>query len=162
MSTAGHKAAKGAKEQRAKERSSFQWDDPLLFDDQLTEDERLIRDTARGYAQDKLMPRVIEAYMQENTDRAIFAEMGALGLLGVVIPEAYGGAAANYVSYGLVAREIERVDSGLSLVGVLLGRRRRGRENRRPQQAQEQRHFKSRRWRTSTIKAHQTNSRRPR
>jgi glutaryl-CoA dehydrogenase len=117
MSTAGHKAATGAKEHHAKEpraaeRTSFQWDDPLLFDDQLTEDERLIRDTARGYAQDKLMPRVIEAYMQENTDRAIFAEMGALGLLGVIIPEAYGGAAAGYVSYGLVAREIERVDSG--------------------------------------------------
>jgi glutaryl-CoA dehydrogenase len=112
MSTAGQKAAKSAKEQRAKERTSFQWDDPLLFDDQLSEDERLIRDTARGFAQDKLMPRVIEAYMQENTDRAIFAEMGALGLLGVTIPEAYGGAEANYVSYGLVAREIERVDSG--------------------------------------------------
>jgi glutaryl-CoA dehydrogenase len=117
MSTAGQKAATSAKEHHAKEpratqRTSFQWDDPLLFDDQLTEDERLIRDTARGYAQDKLMPRVIEAYMQENTDRAIFAEMGALGLLGVIIPEAYGGAAAGYVSYGLVAREIERVDSG--------------------------------------------------
>jgi glutaryl-CoA dehydrogenase len=112
MSTAGQKAAKSAKEPRARERASFQWDDPLLFDDQLTEDERLIRDTARGYAQDKLMPRVIEAYMHENTDRAIFAEMGALGLLGVIIPEAYGGAAAGYVSYGLVAREIERVDSG--------------------------------------------------
>src|SRR5713101_3493872 len=112
MSTAGPKAANSAKEQRAKERTSFQWDDPLLFDDQLTEDERLIRDTARGYAQDKLMPRVIEAYMQENTDRAIFAEMGALGLLGVTLPEAYGGAEAGYVSYGLVAREVERVDSG--------------------------------------------------
>jgi glutaryl-CoA dehydrogenase len=108
MSTAGQKAAKSPKEQR----TSFQWDDPLLFDDQLTEDERLIRDTARGYAQDKLMPRVIEAYMQENTDRAIFGEMGALGLLGVTLPEAYGGAGAGYVSYGLVAREIERVDSG--------------------------------------------------
>jgi glutaryl-CoA dehydrogenase len=108
MSTAGQKAAKSPKEQR----TSFQWDDPLLFDDQLTEDERLIRDTARGYAQDKLMPRVIEAYMQENTDRAIFGEMGALGLLGVTTPEAYGGAGAGYVSYGLVAREIERVDSG--------------------------------------------------
>ena len=108
MSTA---AATGAKE-RSKERASFRWDDPLLFDDQLTEDERLIRDTARGYAQDKLMPRVIDAYMQERTDRAIFNEMGALGLLGVTIPEAYGGAEAGYVSYGLVAREIERVDSG--------------------------------------------------
>jgi glutaryl-CoA dehydrogenase len=111
MSTAGQKAATGTKE-RSKERASFRWDDPLLFDDQLTEDERLIRDTARGYAQDKLMPRVIDAYMQEHTDRAIFSEMGALGLLGVTIPEAYGGAEAGYVSYGLVAREIERVDSG--------------------------------------------------
>jgi glutaryl-CoA dehydrogenase len=109
MSTA--KAATGAKE-RSKERASFRWDDPLLFDDQLTEDERLIRDTARGYAQDKLMPRVIDAYMQEHTDRAVFNEMGELGLLGVTIPEAYGGAEAGYVSYGLVAREIERVDSG--------------------------------------------------
>jgi glutaryl-CoA dehydrogenase len=112
MSTAGQKAATGAKEQRSKERASFRWDDPLLFDDQLTEDERLIRDTARGYAQDKLMPRVIDAYMQEHTDRAVFNEMGELGLLGVTIPEAYGGAEAGYVSYGLVAREIERVDSG--------------------------------------------------
>jgi glutaryl-CoA dehydrogenase len=111
MSTAGQKAAPGAKE-RSKERASFQWDDPLLFDDQLTEDERLIRDTARGYAQDKLMPRVIDAYMQEHTDRAVFNEMGELGLLGATIPEAYGGADAGYVSYGLVAREIERVDSG--------------------------------------------------
>ncbi len=97
-----------AKESRA----SFRWDDPLLFDDQLTEDERLIRDTARAYAQDELLPRVIDAYMNETTDPAIFREMGALGLLGVTIPEAYGGAEAGYVSYGLVAREIERVDSG--------------------------------------------------
>ncbi|MBV9968955.1 MAG: acyl-CoA dehydrogenase [Xanthobacteraceae bacterium] len=111
MSTAGQQAAPGAKE-RSRERASFRWDDPLLFDDQLTEDERLIRDTARGYAQDKLMPRVVDAYMQEHSDRAIFSEMGALGLLGVTIPEAYGGAEAGYVSYGLVAREIERVDSG--------------------------------------------------
>jgi glutaryl-CoA dehydrogenase len=110
MSTAGQKAATGAP--RSKERASFRWDDPLLFDDQLTEDERLIRDTARGYAQDKLMPRVVDAYMQEHTDRAVFNEMGELGLLGVTIPEAYGGAEAGYVSYGLVAREIERVDSG--------------------------------------------------
>jgi glutaryl-CoA dehydrogenase len=110
MSTAGQKAATGAP--RSKERAVFRWDDPLLFDDQLTEDERLIRDTARGYAQDKLMPRVVDAYMQEHTDRAVFNEMGELGLLGVTIPEAYGGAEAGYVSYGLVAREIERVDSG--------------------------------------------------
>jgi glutaryl-CoA dehydrogenase len=90
----------------------FRWDDPLRFDDQLTEDERLIRDTARAYAQDKLLPRVIEAYLEEKTDRAIFTEMGALGLLGVTVPEEYGGAGAGYVAYGLVAREIERVDSG--------------------------------------------------
>src|ERR1700677_941173 len=108
MPTAGQKVAKGA----SKERASFRWDDPLRFDDQLTEDERLIRDTARGYAQDKLAPRVVEAYMEEKTDRAIFSEMGGLGLLGVTVPEAYGGAEAGYVSYGLVAREIERVDSG--------------------------------------------------
>jgi glutaryl-CoA dehydrogenase len=92
--------------------AAFRWDDPLRFDEQLSEDERLIRDTARAYAQDKLMPRVIDAYLEEKTDRAIFAEMGALGLLGVTIPETYGGAGAGYVSYGLVAREIERVDSG--------------------------------------------------
>src|ERR1700677_2605900 len=108
MPTAGQKVAKGA----SKERASFRWDDPLRFDDQLTEDERLIRDTARAYAQDKLAPRVIEAYMEEKTDRAIFNEMGALGLLGVTVPEAYGGAEAGYASYGLVAREVERVDSG--------------------------------------------------
>src|SRR6202453_841495 len=108
MPTAGQKVAKGA----SKERASFRWDDPLRFDDQLTEDERLIRDTARGYAQDKLAPRVVEAYMEEKTDRAIFSEMGGLGLLGVTVPEAYGGAEAGYVSYGLVAREVERVDSG--------------------------------------------------
>jgi glutaryl-CoA dehydrogenase len=95
-----------------KTRASFQWDDPFLLEDQLTEDERLIRDTARGYAQEKLAPRIIEAYMQEKTDRAVFDEMGALGLLGVTLPEQYGGSGASYVAYGLVAREIERVDSG--------------------------------------------------
>ncbi len=92
--------------------AAFKWDDPFLLEDQLTEDERLIRDTARAYAQEKLQPRVIEAYAQEKTDRAIFNEMGELGLLGVTIPEDYGCAGANYVAYGLVAREIERVDSG--------------------------------------------------
>lgn len=91
---------------------AFQWDDPFLFDEQLTEDERLIRDTARAFAQEKLLPRVSEAYLNETTDRAIFNEMGALGLLGVTFPEAYGCANAGYVAYGLVAREIERVDSG--------------------------------------------------
>ena len=92
--------------------ASFAWDDPFLFESQLGEDERMIRDTARAYAQEKLLPRVIEAYLDEKTDRAIFTEMGALGLLGVTLPEQYGCAGANYVSYGLVAREIERVDSG--------------------------------------------------
>ena len=90
----------------------YDWTDPLNLDAQLTEDERAIRDTARNYAQDKLQPRVTQAYLTETTDRAIFDEMGALGLLGLTVPEKYGCAGANYVSYGLVAREIERVDSG--------------------------------------------------
>jgi glutaryl-CoA dehydrogenase len=90
----------------------FRWDDPLLLDDQLSDDERLIRDTARAYAQERLLPRIIEAYREEKTDRAIFDEMGELGLLGVTLPEEYGCAGASYVAYGLVAREVERVDSG--------------------------------------------------
>ncbi|TPQ50307.1 acyl-CoA dehydrogenase [Prosthecomicrobium hirschii] len=90
----------------------FVWEDPFLLDDQLTEDERLIRDTARQFAQEKLQPRIIEAYADEKTDRGVFNEMGELGLLGVTLPEDYGCAHASYVSYGLVAREIERVDSG--------------------------------------------------
>ncbi|MGO4570404.1 acyl-CoA dehydrogenase [Microvirga sp. 2TAF3] len=95
-----------------KEIAKLKWDDPLLIDDLLTDDERMIRDTARAYAQDKLLPRVIEAYREERTDRAIFNEMGDLGLLGVTLPEEYGCAGASYVAYGLVAREVERVDSG--------------------------------------------------
>ncbi len=91
---------------------SFNWEDPLLLDSQLTEDERMVRDAARAYCQDKLAPRVLEAFRHEKTDPAIFREMGELGLLGVTIPEAYGGAGLNYVSYGLIAREVERVDSG--------------------------------------------------
>jgi len=91
---------------------AFQWDDPLLLDQQLGEEEIMIRDTARAYAQDRLAPRIREAYANEHTDRAIFNEMGELGLLGATLPEQYGGVGANYVSYGLVAREIERVDSG--------------------------------------------------
>ena len=91
---------------------AFAWEDPLLIDDQLTEDERLIRDTARDYAQEKLQPRVTDMYLNEGVDRTIFSEMGKLGLLGVTVDEAYGGAGAGYVAYGLVAREIERVDSG--------------------------------------------------
>ncbi|MBR1121850.1 acyl-CoA dehydrogenase [Bradyrhizobium lablabi] len=90
----------------------FQWDDPLLLDRQLTEEERLIRDTARQYSQEKLLPRIIAAYADERTDREIFCEMGELGLIGVTLPEEYGCANSSYVSYGLVAREIERVDSG--------------------------------------------------
>ncbi len=90
----------------------FRWDDPLCLDDQLTEDERMIRDTARAYAQDKLQPRIVKAYLEERTDRDIFSEMGELGLIGVTLPEQYGCANASYVAYGLVAREIERVDSG--------------------------------------------------
>ena len=93
-------------------KAAFVWDDPFLLEDQLSEEERAIRDTARAYAQDRLASRVIEAYLEEKTDRAIFTEMGALGLLGVTIPETYGCAGANYVSYGLIAREVERVDSG--------------------------------------------------
>lgn len=91
---------------------TFRWDDPFLLQDELTEEERMIRDTAHGYAQDRLAPRVREAFRREQTDRAIFDEMGALGLLGVTIPEEFGGTGAGYVSYGLVAREVERVDSG--------------------------------------------------
>jgi len=91
---------------------AFQWDDALLLDQQLGEEEIMIRDTARAYAQDKLAPRIREAYANEHTDRAIFNEMGELGLLSATLPEQYGGVGANYVSYGLVAREVERVDSG--------------------------------------------------
>lgn len=95
-----------------KDKNRFIWDDPFLFDQQLNDEERLIRDTAHGYCQDKLAPRVRESYRNEYTDPSIFQEMGELGLLGLTIPEEYGGAAASYVSYGLVAREVERVDSG--------------------------------------------------
>ena len=90
----------------------FDWQDPFRLDDQLTEEERMLRDAARAYAQDKLQPRVIAAYRDEVTDPEIFREMGQMGLLGVTIPEEYGGIGASYVAYGLVAREVERVDSG--------------------------------------------------
>src|SRR5581483_4605727 len=90
----------------------FAWDDPLDLEGELSEEERQVRDTARAYAQDKLLPRVLKAYRDEHFDRAIMTEMGALGLLGATIPQEYGGAGLGYVSYGLVAREIERVDSG--------------------------------------------------
>ena len=92
--------------------SRFDWSDPFLLDDQLTDDERMIRDAAHAYAQEKLQSRVIEAYSREYTDPEIFREMGAQGLLGVTLPEQYGGVGASYVAYGLVAREVERVDSG--------------------------------------------------
>ena len=90
----------------------FNWSDPLLLDQQLTDEERLARDTARQFSQEKLAPRVLEMFRHERADPSIFREMGALDLLGIIIPEIYGGAGMNYVSYGLVAREIERVDSG--------------------------------------------------
>lgn len=94
------------------EMQDFVWEDPFLLEDQLGDEERMIRDAARGYAQEKLQPRVIEAYREEKTDPSIFREMGALGLLGPTIPAEYGGAGVGYVSYGLIAREVERVDSG--------------------------------------------------
>ena len=94
------------------EKVQFNWQDPFLIEQQLTEDERMIRDTAYAYCQDKLMLRVLEQFRNEQTDPKIFREMGELGLLGPTIPETYGGSGLNYVSYGLVAREIERVDSG--------------------------------------------------
>ena len=90
----------------------FDWQDPFRMEDQLSEDERMMRDAARAYATEKLQPRIIAAYRDEATDPAIFREMGAMGLLGVTIPEQYGGLGGSYVAYGLVAREVERVDSG--------------------------------------------------
>ena len=92
--------------------AQFSWDDPLQLNAQLSDDERAVRDAAHAYCQERLAPRVLEAFRHEKTDRAIFNEMGELGLLGTSIPEAYGGAGLNYVCYGLVAREVERVDSG--------------------------------------------------
>jgi glutaryl-CoA dehydrogenase len=90
----------------------FDWADPFALEAQLDDEERLVRDTARGYAQEKLLPRVTSAFLDERFDREIMTEMGELGLLGATIPHEYGGAGLNYVSYGLVAREVERVDSG--------------------------------------------------
>ena len=92
--------------------ASFNWEDPLLLESQLTDEERMVRDAARAYCQDKLAPRVLEGFRNEVTDVAIFPEMGELGLLGPTIPVEYGGSGLNYVSYGLIAREVERVDSG--------------------------------------------------
>ena len=90
----------------------FSWSDPFLLDDQLTEEERMIRETAAAFAADRLAPRVEAAYLNETTDPEIFREMGQSGLLGVTVAEEYGGVGASYVAYGLVAREIERIDSG--------------------------------------------------
>ncbi|MEE4306447.1 acyl-CoA dehydrogenase [Pseudomonas alliivorans] len=93
-------------------KASFNWIDPLLLDQQLTEEERMVRDSAEQFAQSKLAPRVLEAFRHEQTDPAIFREMGEMGLLGATIPEAFGGSGLNYVCYGLIAREVERIDSG--------------------------------------------------
>jgi glutaryl-CoA dehydrogenase len=93
-------------------KAAFKWDDPLLLDAQLGEDERMVREAAMAYCQDKLAPRVLDAFRHEKTDPAIFREMGELGLLGPTIPTEYGGPGLNYVAYGLIAREVERVDSG--------------------------------------------------
>ena len=98
--------------EKHRSKAQFAWEDPLLLDQQLTEDERMVRDAARAYCQDKLAPRVLEAFRHEKTDPKIFREMGELGLLGPTIPEQYGGPGLNYVCYGLIAREVERVDSG--------------------------------------------------
>src|SRR6201985_2070920 len=92
--------------------ASFNWEDPLDLESELSEEERMVRDTARGYAQEKLFPRVLKAYREESFDREIMREMGALGLIGATVPEEYGGAGLGYVCYGLIAREIEAVDSG--------------------------------------------------
>ncbi|KAF3997110.1 acyl-CoA dehydrogenase [Glaciimonas immobilis] len=96
----------------AQPKAVFDWSDPLLIDQQLTADERMVRDAVRAYAQDKLAPRVLKAFRHEETDPGIFQEMGELGLLGATIPTEYGGGGLSYVAYGLIAREVERVDSG--------------------------------------------------
>ncbi|MGH1451201.1 MAG: acyl-CoA dehydrogenase, partial [Pseudomonadaceae bacterium] len=96
----------------ADSKAQFNWVDPLLLEQQLTEEERMVRDSAASYCQEKLMPRVLESFRHEQTDASIFREMGELGLLGATIPEQYGGSGLNYVCYGLIAREVERVDSG--------------------------------------------------
>lgn len=104
--------AKDLAPQSKPELGSFNWEDPFLIESQLEEDERMVRDAARAYCDEKLAPRVTAAFEKEETDPAIFAEMGEMGLLGTTIPEEYGGIGAGYVTYGLVAREVERVDSG--------------------------------------------------
>src|ERR1700691_6195790 len=91
---------------------SFHWEDPLLLDEQLTDEEKMVRDAARDYAQGRLAPRIVDAFRREQTDPGIFKEMGDLGLLGATIPAEFGGGGLNYVCYGLIAREVERIDSG--------------------------------------------------
>ena len=93
-------------------KASFQWDDPLLLSSQLTDEERMVQEAARVYCEEKLSPRILDAFRHERTDPAIFREMGELGLLGSMIPSQYGGAGLKYVCYGLVARDVERVYSG--------------------------------------------------
>ena len=105
-------AANGAEPRPAPGTAEFDWQDPLGLEGELSEDERMVQSTARGYAQDRLFPRVLTAYREERFDREIMTEMGALGLLGPTLPEEYGGAGLGHVAYGLIAREIERVDSG--------------------------------------------------
>jgi glutaryl-CoA dehydrogenase len=97
---------------KSKTKAGFVWQDPLLLDQQLTQDERMVRDAAHDYCQGKLAPRILDAFRHEKTDPKVFREMGELGMLGPVIPAEYGGPGLNYVSYGLIAREVERVDSG--------------------------------------------------
>src|SRR5471032_666601 len=110
MLAANHNLRRGNTMSQA--RAQFHWDDPLLLDQQLSDDERMVRDAAAAYCQDKLQPRILEAFRHEKMDTTIFREMGELGLLGPTIPEQYGGPGLNYVAYGLIAREVERVDSG--------------------------------------------------
>ena len=104
-----HSGAAGAESAPS---AGFDWRDPFLLEEQLTDEERMVRESARTFAQERLLPRVTSDYMEEHTDPSVFKEYGALGLLGMTLPAEYGGAAASYVAYGLVAREIERVDSG--------------------------------------------------
>jgi glutaryl-CoA dehydrogenase len=111
MSQAAKKDERAAKPLLLKD-ADFRWEDPLDLESELTEEERMVRDSVRAYAQDKLMPRVLLAWREERVDRDLLPEMGALGLLGPTIPEEYGGAGLGYVAYGLIARELERVDSG--------------------------------------------------
>ena len=110
--SAAETATAEARPKSAPGKATFSWEDPLLLDEQLSDEERMVRDAARAYCQEQLMPRVLEANRHERFDREIMSEMGALGLLGSTLPEDYGCAGVNYVCYGLVAREVERVDSG--------------------------------------------------